>query len=70
VDALWRHLNKGVELDGQRYHLDPAAWAADLVRQNAIQASGIILMRIAASRLWGDEMRVIHELTAFLGLAA
>jgi very-short-patch-repair endonuclease len=70
VDALWRHLNRGVELDGHRYHLDPAAWAADLVRQNAIQATGIILMRIAAGLLWSDEQRVIHELTAFLGLAA
>ena len=70
VDALWRHLSKGVELDGHRYHLDPAAWAADLVRQNAIQATGIILMRIAAGRLWSDEARVVHELRAFLGLAA
>ena len=70
IDGLWRHLNKGVELDGHRYHLDPAAWAADLVRQNAIQATGIILMRIAADRLWSDETRVVHELTAFLGLAA
>ena len=69
VDALWRHLNKGVELDGHRYHLDPAAWAADLVRQNAIQAIGVILMRIAAGLLWSDQPRVVRELTAFLGLA-
>lgn len=70
VDALWRYLNKGVELDGHRYHLDPAAWGADLVRQNAIQATGIILLRIAAGRLWSDEARVISEITAFLGLTA
>src|SRR4029078_1342508 len=36
VDALWRHLCKGVEVDGQAYHLSPAQWRADLARQNEI----------------------------------
>ena len=70
VDALWRHLNRGVELDGHRYHLDAAAWAADLVRQNAIQATGIVLLRIAAGRLWRDQAGVVAQIAAFLGLAA
>ena len=68
VDALWRHLSKGVELDGHRFHLDAASWAADLVRQNAIQATGIVLMRVAASRVWRDERGLLRELGAFLAL--
>ncbi len=68
VDALWRHLQKGVEVDGQAFHLDPAAWQSDLLRQNAIQTAGIVLMRIAARRLWTEPEAVIADITAFLGL--
>jgi hypothetical protein len=66
VDALWRALGKGVEIDGRRYHLDPASWANDLTRQNAIQVAGIVLLRIAAHRLWDDEAGVLADLRAFL----
>ena len=68
VDALWRALGKGVEVDGQAFHLDAAAWQADLVRQNAIQSEGIVLLRIAARRLWTEPDAVIAEIRAFLGL--
>ena len=68
VDALWRSLGKGVEVDGQAFHLDAAAWQADLVRQNAIQSTGIVLLRIAARRLWTEPDAVIAEIRAFLGL--
>ena len=68
VDALWRSLGKGVEVDGQAFHLDAAAWQADLVRQNAIQSEGIVLLRIAARRLWTEPDAVIAEIRAFLGL--
>ena len=67
VDALWRSLGKGVEVDGQAFHLDAAAWQADLVRQNAIQSEGIVLLRIAARRLWTEPDAVIAEIRAFLG---
>jgi hypothetical protein len=70
IDALWRRLRRGVELDGQRFHLDAGAWAADLKRQNAIQATGIVLLRIPAGRLWRDQAAVIREIATFLGLAA
>lgn len=70
IDALWRHLRKGVELDGHRYHLDAGAWAADLKRENAIQATGIMLLRIPAGRLWRDQAAVTREIATFLGLAA
>ena len=68
VDALWRELGKGVEVDGQAFHFDAAAWQADLLRQNAIQSTGIVLLRIAARRLWTEPDAVIAEIRAFLGL--
>lgn len=69
VDALWRGLGKGVEIDGRAYHLGPGQWQADLLRQNAIQATGIVLLRIAARRLWSEPATVIEEVRAFLTAA-
>ncbi len=66
VDALWRAQQKGVEIDGQSYHLGPAQWQADLQRQNAIQTTGIVLLRIPARRLWTEPDAVIAEIRAFL----
>jgi very-short-patch-repair endonuclease len=68
VDALWRELGKGVEVDGQAFHLDAESWQADLRRQNAIQSTGIVLLRIAARRLWTEPDAVIAEIRAFLGV--
>jgi hypothetical protein len=70
IDALWRHLGKGVEIDGRAYHLGPSAWASDLARQNAVQLTGVVLLRIAADRLWSSPGGVVAELRAFLGLGA
>ena len=66
VDALWRALAKGVEVDGRAFHLDAASWAADLARQNAIQSAGIVLLRVPARRLWTEPDAVLAEITAFL----
>lgn len=66
VDALWRELGKGVEIDGRAFHSSPAAWAADLARQNAIQTAGIVLLRIPAYRLWREPDAVMAEIAAFL----
>jgi hypothetical protein len=68
IDALWRDLGKGIEIDGRAYHLDPASWAADLSRQNAVQLQGVMLLRIAAHRLWSDPAGVLAEVRAFLGV--
>ena len=46
----------------------PDRWQADLLRQNAIQSTGIVLLRIAARRLWTEPDAVISEIRAFLGL--
>jgi hypothetical protein len=66
IDALWRSLGKGVEIDGRSYHLHAAGWAADLRRQNAIQTTGIVLLRVAAVRLWTEPAAVLAEIAAFL----
>ena len=70
VDGLWRDLARGVEVDGQTFHLGPLQWQADLRRQNAIQSSGIVLLRIAAARLWAEPEAVVAEIRAFLALRA
>lgn len=66
VDGLWRDLARGVEVDGAAFHLGPREWQADLRRQNAIQTTGIVLLRIAAGRLWAEPDAVIAEIRAFL----
>lgn len=68
VDELWRRLGKGVEVDGQAFHLGPEQWQADLARQNAIQGAGIVLLRIVARRLWTEPDAVIRDIRWFLGL--
>ena len=69
VDALWRALRRGVEIDGEAFHLDAVAWQADLHRQNAIQSTGVMLMRVPARRLWTEPGAVVAEIREFLGLA-
>ena len=56
-----------MEVDGQTFHLGPHAWQADLRRQNAIQSTGIVLLRIPARRLWTEPDAVVAEIRAFLG---
>ncbi len=68
IDALWRALGRGVEIDGQAFHVDAAAWQADLRRQNAIQSAGVVLLRISARRLWTEPGAVVAEICTFLGL--
>lgn len=70
VDALWRALGKGVEVDGQAFHLGPEQWRADLARQNDIQTAGIVLLRISARRLWTEPDAVVREIRWFLGVPA
>lgn len=65
VDALWRELGKGIEIDGA-FHRTAGQWVADLARQNAIQSTGIVLLRIPAYRLWREPAAVLAEIAAFL----
>lgn len=70
VDALWRKLGIGVEIDGAAWHLDPASWERDLFRQNAIQATGVMLLRFPVRRLRTEPQRVLAELRRALASVA
>lgn len=62
LDAYWKGAAVAVEVDGARWHLDAAAWEADQRRQNAIQATGLILLRFSVRRLMHDIDGVIAEI--------
>jgi hypothetical protein len=62
VDALWRSRRVAVEADGRTYHLDAAAWEADLRRQNAIHGAGVVLLRFPVVRLRADGATCADEM--------
>ena len=66
VDALWRDLAAGTEIDGRACHLDSRSWQADLERQNAIHSTGIVLLRLTAARLRRDPAGAMREQRRFL----
>lgn len=66
LDALWSAAGVAVEIDGARWHLDATAWEADQRRQNAIQASGVLVLRFTVHRLVHDIDNVIAEIRAVL----
>lgn len=59
VDALWRLAGLAVEIDGARWHLDAASWERDLARANALQATGLRLLRFSVRQLTQDPQAVI-----------
>lgn len=70
VDALWRAARVAVEIDGQAWHLEAAAWERDLRRQNLLIASGLTLLRFPVRRLRDDPDGVLREMKAALDRAA
>jgi very-short-patch-repair endonuclease len=51
VDALWRRQGVAAEADGAAFHLSAEDWSKDLIRQNAIQGTGLLLLRFPIRRL-------------------
>ena len=68
LDAYWRRQRVGAEADGMAYHLSAAEWQADLVRQNAVMAADIRLLRFPIIRLRRDGLRCGTEIGSALGL--
>lgn len=66
VDALWRRQQVAAEADGAQFHLSAADWAADLRRQNAVQATGLTLFRFPVRRLRAEPYGCGTELVAVL----
>lgn len=64
VDALWRDAGVAAEADGAAFHLSAEAWSEDLVRQNAIQSTGIVMLRFPVRRLRGAPLTCGQEIRA------
>ena len=67
VDALWRRYGVAAEADGAAFHLSARDWSQDLVRQNAIQGTGLVLMRFPIRRLREAPGACGREIRAALG---
>jgi very-short-patch-repair endonuclease len=66
VDALWRSRRVAAEADGLAYHLSARDWAADLRRQNAIHAAGVVLLRFPVRRLRAEPIGCGREMYALV----
>jgi very-short-patch-repair endonuclease len=66
VDALWREHGVGVEADGAAFHLSADDWSQDLVRQNALHAVGIRLLRFPVRRLRAERAACAREIRALV----
>lgn len=61
VDALWRELRLGVEVDGRSVHTQTDAFEADRQRQNAIHLVAVVLLRFTVAQVLGDGPSVVAE---------
>lgn len=70
VDGLWHGARLAVEIDGARWHLNAAAWERDLRRANALQATGLRLLRFSVRQLMYEPDVVISAVRAALAAAS
>ncbi len=64
VDALWRSKGVAVEADGAAFHVSAEGWARDLVRQNAVLSTGLLLLRYPVRRLRSSPLDCGREIAA------
>ncbi len=65
VDLIWPREKCVVELDGPD-HLNTKKYAADRVRDRALQRAGFLVLRYTNEEVLGDVTRVLDELERFL----
>ena len=65
LDLVWPREKCAVELDGPD-HLDTDKYAADRVRDRALQRAGFLVLRYTNDEVLGDVARVLDELERFL----
>jgi very-short-patch-repair endonuclease len=70
VDGLWRLPRLGYEIDGRSVHAQAQAFEDDRNRHNAVQLSGIDLLRFSANQVFGSLDDVLETLEAALRLQA
>lgn len=68
LDAYWRRQRLGAEADGTAFHLSARDWQLDLRRQNAVQGTGIRLLRFPVPRLRSEGYACGREIRAALGV--
>jgi very-short-patch-repair endonuclease len=62
VDLHWRNLGLVVELDGLRYHRTPVQQARDRIRDQALTAAGLTVLRYTWAQVKYDAGRVERTL--------
>ena len=65
VDLIWQREQCVVELDGPD-HLEADKYAADRVRDRALQRAGFLVLRYTNDEVLGDIARILDELRGFL----
>ncbi len=65
VDLIWQREKCVVELDGPD-HLEADKYAADRVRDRALQRAGFLVLRYTNDEVLGDVARILDELGRFL----
>jgi very-short-patch-repair endonuclease len=69
-DLLFQQAGLAVEIDGERYHSDPAAFQRDRIKQNLLVAAGYTVLRFTWRQLVEDLDGVIRAIAAELQRAA
>lgn len=69
VDALWRRHGVAAEADGSAFHLSAEDWSVDLVRQNALHSTGLVLLRYPVRRLRAEPSACGAEMCRLIGVA-
>ncbi|NUO55294.1 MAG: hypothetical protein HOV71_02680 [Hamadaea sp.] len=68
LDAYFTEFQVHVEIDGAQ-HMDPRAWAADMIRQNDLWVSGDRILRIPAFLILINPEEVVRQVIAALRAA-
>ncbi|MCW2956438.1 MAG: hypothetical protein JWO69_1307 [Thermoleophilia bacterium] len=66
-DFTWRHRRLIIEIDGPG-HDRPGMVEADAARDRLLRAAGWQVVRIPASEVWANRPRVLHRVSALLGV--
>ena len=70
VDFVWHEQRLAVELDSREFHLTPAAFERDRMRDAALQLTGYRVVRITHRRLANEPAEVAEVLRSLLGTSA
>lgn len=64
ADVVLTDIRLVVEVDGQRWHLSPERWVADIERHTRMEAAGWTVLRYPAGRVLHDALGVAQEVAA------